>query len=62
MFALGCRPGFVYPSDLEPSERWYSRGADLVELTMSNDGTMSVPRHRVAVDLSPRATLLADIA
>jgi hypothetical protein len=36
-------PGFVYPSDLEPSARWFGRNADVIKLTMSRDGQMRVP-------------------
>ncbi len=49
MLALGCHAGFVYPSDLEPSVRWYPLGADPVELTMEPDGTMAVPDRRPAL-------------
>ena len=42
-FAAASLPGFVYPSDLEPSTRWFGRNADVVKLTMSNDGHMDVP-------------------
>jgi hypothetical protein len=50
MLALGSHAGFVYPSDLEPSERWYAAGADPIELTMAPDGTMLVPPSRPAVN------------
>jgi hypothetical protein len=36
-------PGFVYPSDLEPSTRWFGRNADVIKLTMTTDGLMRVP-------------------
>jgi O-succinylbenzoate synthase len=49
MLALGCHAGFVYASDIEPSERWYEAGTDPVELTMGPDGTMSVPPERPSV-------------
>lgn len=49
MLALGCHAGFVYASDIEPSERWYEAGTDPVELTMGTDGTMSVPPERPSV-------------
>ncbi|NIM51171.1 MAG: o-succinylbenzoate synthase [Gemmatimonadales bacterium] len=55
--ALACHAGFVYPSDLEPSERWYAQGADLVELKMASDGTMAVPKERPIPDLQ-HATLV----
>ena len=43
ILALGALPRFVYPSDVEPSERWYAPGTDPVPLVMSSDGTMPVP-------------------
>ena len=46
--AVAALPGFVYPSDLEPSERWYGRNADVIKLTMSTDGRMAVPGQCVA--------------
>jgi hypothetical protein len=33
----------VYPTDLEPSDRWYEPGTDLIDLSMSASGTMHVP-------------------
>jgi O-succinylbenzoate synthase len=41
--AAAALPGFVYPSDLEPSTRWFGRNADVIKLTMSNQGLMEVP-------------------
>ena len=41
--AAAAMPGFVYPSDLEPSTRWFGRNADVIKLTMDRDGTMRVP-------------------
>jgi O-succinylbenzoate synthase len=41
--AAASLPGFVYPSDLEPSTRWFGRNADVVKLAMSNEGRMEVP-------------------
>jgi O-succinylbenzoate synthase len=41
--AAAAMPGFVYPSDLEPSARWFGRNADVIKLTMASDGTMRVP-------------------
>jgi O-succinylbenzoate synthase len=41
--AVASLPQCVYPSDLEPSSRWYGRGADVIKLTMSADGRMAVP-------------------
>lgn len=46
--AAASLPGFVYPSDLEPSTRWFGRNADVVKLTMSNDGHMAVPTVSIA--------------
>ena len=46
MLALGGHTGFVFPSDIEPSDRWYSPGADVVELSMTARGTMPVPAAR----------------
>ncbi|PYO62109.1 MAG: o-succinylbenzoate synthase [Gemmatimonadetes bacterium] len=46
--AVAALPGFVYPSDLEPSERWYGRNADVIKLTMGKDGRMAVPGQCVA--------------
>jgi o-succinylbenzoate synthase len=44
ILALGALPRFVYPSDVEPSDRWYARGTDPLPLVMAPDGTMAVPR------------------
>jgi len=41
--AAAAMPGFVYPSDLEPSARWFGRNADVIKLTMTRDGRMRVP-------------------
>ena len=48
--ALGAAalPGFVYPSDLEPSARWFGPAADVIELGMGPDGTMEVPTTSIA--------------
>ncbi|MEP7225764.1 MAG: o-succinylbenzoate synthase [Gemmatimonadales bacterium] len=46
--AAASLPGFVYPSDLEPSTRWFGRNADVVKLTMDNEGHMEVPRTSIA--------------
>jgi len=61
MLALGAHVGFVFPSDLEPSERWYGHDVDLVELTMSKEGRMPVPASRVGIELDGRAALLAEV-
>ncbi len=49
--AAAALPGFVYPSDLEPSTRWYGRSADVVKLAMSDQGRMEVPGTSVAARL-----------
>ena len=41
--AAASLPGFVYPSDLEPSTRWFGRNTDVVKLAMGDDGRMDVP-------------------
>jgi O-succinylbenzoate synthase len=41
--AMAAQVGFVYPSDLEPSTRWFGRNTDVIKLTMARDGTMAVP-------------------
>ena len=41
--AAAALPGFVYPSDLEPSARWFGRNVDVIKLTMTPDGRMRVP-------------------
>ena len=43
ILALGALPRFVYPSDVEPSDRWYAPGTDPLPLIMGRDGTMPVP-------------------
>jgi len=51
--AAAALPGFAYPSDLEPSARWFGPGADLIELDMSPAGRMAVPEHSIARLLDP---------
>jgi o-succinylbenzoate synthase len=46
--AAAALPGFVYPSDVEPSTRWFPAGTDVLELRMAGDGTMEVPRTSIA--------------
>ena len=64
ILALGALPRFVYPTDAEPSDRWYAPGADIVPLEMATDGTMAVPGERgvatlgVASALSERGRLV----
>lgn len=41
--AVAALPLCVYPSDLEPSARWYGRNTDVIKLMMGKDGRMSVP-------------------
>jgi len=43
VLALAALPRCVYPSDLEPSTRWYGRDADVIKLSMGRDGRMAVP-------------------
>jgi O-succinylbenzoate synthase len=49
--AAAAMPGFVYPSDLEPSTRWFGRNADVIKLTMTREGTMRVPGVPIAAQL-----------
>jgi o-succinylbenzoate synthase len=49
--AAAAMPGFVYPSDLEPSVRWFGRNVDVIKLTMSTDGRMRVPGVSIAAQL-----------
>ena len=51
--AAASLPGFVYPSDLEPSTRWFGRNADVVKLAMSDDGRMEVSTASIAGLLDP---------
>jgi len=41
--AVAALPGFAYPSDLEPSTRWFGHNGDVIQLPMSDDGLMTVP-------------------
>jgi O-succinylbenzoate synthase len=41
--AVAALPLCAYPSDLEPSARWYGRNQDVIKLTMGRDGRMAVP-------------------
>ncbi len=45
--AAAALSGFVYPSDLEPSARWFGPGVDVIELRMNSDGFMAVPRQSI---------------
>jgi O-succinylbenzoate synthase len=51
--AAGALPGFVYPSDLEPSARWFGPHGDLIDLQMSPAGHMPVPAHAISRLLDP---------
>lgn len=42
--AAASLPLFEFPSDLEPSARWFGEDRDVVELTMTGGGRMAVPR------------------
>jgi O-succinylbenzoate synthase len=46
--AAASLPGFVFPSDLEPSTRWFGSDADVIQLSMSADGRMTVPACSIA--------------
>ncbi|MBI4587151.1 MAG: o-succinylbenzoate synthase [Planctomycetes bacterium] len=49
--ALAAFPLFQYPTDLEPSSRWYAPGHDPIELVMGRDGTIAVPENRGLAEL-----------
>lgn len=49
--AAAALPGFIYPSDVEPSSRWFGPGSDVIELVMSAEGRMEVPACSVAQQL-----------
>jgi len=51
--AVAALPGFVYPSDLEPSTRWYGRNVDVIKLVMGRDGRMAVPGQSIGKLLDP---------
>ena len=40
---LAAFPLFGYPTDIEPTERWFDPGLDPVEVAMMRDGTIAVP-------------------
>jgi O-succinylbenzoate synthase len=46
--AAAALPASVYPSDLEPSSRWFGPGSDVIDLEMGADGCMEVPGECVA--------------
>jgi O-succinylbenzoate synthase len=51
--AAAALPRFVYPSDLEPSARWYGRNMDVIKLSMGRDGRMAVPQQACGRLLDP---------
>jgi O-succinylbenzoate synthase len=53
VLAAAAFPRFVYPSDLEPSSRWFGRNGDVIKLVMGDDGRMAVPRQSCARLLDP---------
>jgi o-succinylbenzoate synthase len=46
--AAAALPGFIYPSDLEPSARWFGENGDVLSLDMDAKGCMAVPDVSVA--------------
>ncbi|HET8650590.1 MAG TPA: o-succinylbenzoate synthase [Gemmatimonadales bacterium] len=46
--AAASLPRFIYPSDLEPSTRWFGRNVDVIKLVMGPDGRMPVSRLSVS--------------
>ena len=59
--AVAAHAGCVYPTDLEPSDRWYEPATDIVELQMTDAGTMRVPGRGPDVPTAGRATLLFEL-
>ncbi|HEV8265889.1 MAG TPA: o-succinylbenzoate synthase [Gemmatimonadales bacterium] len=53
VIAAAALPRFVYPSDLEPSARWYGRNGDVIKLAMGKDGRMAVPQQACGRLLDP---------
>ncbi|MGH7645881.1 MAG: o-succinylbenzoate synthase [Gemmatimonadales bacterium] len=51
--AAAALPRCVYPSDLEPSTRWFGRDVDVIKLTMGKDGRMAVPGSSIGRLLDP---------
>jgi o-succinylbenzoate synthase len=51
--AAAALPLFVYPSDLEPSARWFGRNGDVIKLTMGRGGRIAVPQQSCARLLDP---------
>lgn len=46
--AFAALPQCHYPSDVEPSTRWFGPGTDPIELVMTPDGRMAVPDRSIA--------------
>src|SRR5881296_410489 len=51
--AAAALPLFVYPSDLEPSARWFGRNGDVIKLTMGRGGRIAVPHQSCGRLLDP---------
>jgi len=51
--AAAALPRFVYPSDLEPSARWFGRNADVIKLAMGKEGRIAVPQQSCGRLLEP---------
>lgn len=51
--AAASLPEFVYPSDLEPSQRWFGRNTDVIKLTMDREGRMRVPGVSAQAQVDP---------
>ena len=51
--AAASLPLFVYPSDLEPSSRWFGRNGDVIKLAMGRNGRMAVPQQSCGRLLDP---------
>ena len=51
--AAAALPRFVYPSDLEPSARWFGRNVDVIKLSMGKEGRMAVPQQSCGRLLDP---------
>lgn len=43
IICLGSFEGFIFPSDVEASKRWYGKGQDLIEIEITEDGKIGVP-------------------
>jgi L-alanine-DL-glutamate epimerase-like enolase superfamily enzyme len=60
--ALAAHAGCVYPTDVEPSDRWYEPGTDVVDLAMSESGTMRVPDVPLGAPTTTGWSLVCDIS